>query len=266
MRKSAESQTSNMASSSSNEDKSSKRKVDNNEADESAVKAAKASDPITDIVAAANIKCVQAWKQVAAKLDEANVPKCDKYDYDSMKWMEKEENDYVELTLSMGYDTNSRDLYTRYTICYPCDGRIRSLSYVDKEWDDLITQLKQRIVKLRSDVARAKIMLHLKSELESWKELLDSIPDDKITTFPEASFDDGRLVLEWRPEDAKGVDFIRLDRGYEEEDQPLGHEVSFRITTPSTDDPRICIRIHKVLCEDAIDKVARLLKGNRNDD
>lgn len=249
-----------MASSNSNEEVSNnKRKADSNEGD--AVKEARTGDPITDIVVAGEIKTIETWKRVVARLAEAGIQPCDEYGFGLMKWKGREKCS-VDLDISVGHDTGSRDLYPTYALyCYSADGKLAKLeSYRDDTWDDLIAKLKTWLDNMRNEAARAKVLNHLQEELYFWKEFLADIPNDQIPVFPDASLKDGRLVLEWHSEDGNNI--ITVDRGYEKEDQPLGHEVCFRITTAPINDPRFGIRTCTSLAKKAIEKIGHRLKND----
>jgi len=222
-------------------------------------KEAKTTDPIIDIVAAGEIKFIQAWKKVDASLAEAGISPCDVYGDNSMKWKVQEDR-CVELTLTVGHDTGSRHLYTRYSLHYSSNDKSKNQRryFLDEEWSDLVVQLKQWLSKLRYDAARERIVNHLKWELKYWTEFLDEIPNDKITVFPEASFKDGRLVLEW---DSKRGS-IRVDRGYAEEEKG---DMDFRITKPSPN-PEYSIQVYEPFPGEAIDKIAEWLNADKDDD
>ena len=247
------------ASGSNEEVSGNKRKADNSEGD--VVKEAKTGDPIIDIVVAGEIKTIETWKRVVARLTEAGIQACDDYGYNSMKWKSRERC-AVDLDLRVGHDTDSRDLYPTYTLYhFSANGRLTSCKdYGDNNWDDLIVQLKQWIAEMRNEAARKRILDHLQTELDGWKEFLADIPNEKIPVFPDASLKDGRLVLEWHSEDGNNI--ITVDRGYEKEDQPLGHEVCFRITTTPINDPRFGIRTCTSLAKKAIEKIGHRLKND----
>lgn len=255
-----------MASSSGNGEEAAannKRKIEEEE-QKPKEKEAKTGDPILDIVAAGEVKFIETWKRVTTALAEAGIRTCDDYNDNSMKW-KGQADDFVELTLSVGHDTGSLALCPRYTLYYTVDHKIRESNFPDKDWGDLIAQLRQHLVRLHERAARAAVMNHLQSELANWRDLLDKIPNDKIPKFPFTALEDCRLVLEWSSADGNYI--IRVDRGPTLHNrQMLDEEVSFRITTTPASDPNFAVRTCTTSVDKAIEKIAYWFTKNGSDE
>lgn len=221
-----------MASSLSNEEKSSKRKVDDvavteetkkkkNKHKKNKDKARECEfDGIVNAIATHEAKTVQAWKQVVADLDKAGITVCENDVRDGkLVWIWDDEV-YISLKMVLFRDANTQEWTQRYDVYCLLGADSKTKVFGSDEWDQLVAHLCASQQKASNKANRIRILDYLETETNRWTELMDAIEESEdVPPCSGHSIDDGLITLEWeRKDEGFQVTVERRTQAYENGD------------------------------------------------
>jgi len=261
-----------MASSRSNEEKSSKRKVDATNNEEKKKKNKKSSNSkedarertinnLVNAITAKETTVTQTWKRVIADLDKAGIDVNEKDVREGEIMWEWHNDIYIKLGMKFSPVSDSKDLVPNYEVYSRLDGMGKTKVFEASEWDRLVEHLFASKKQAKHKANCKHIVDYLDSETDAWKELIDAINEyEDVPPFSDYEIEDGLITLDWTCED-KGFKVSVQRRTQDSGDGDVYDTFWVQKSPLKQNDASITKSVkHYLSASEALERVAELLE------